>query len=37
LLPNLTSGIPTVILLTPIFARIWNAITSSRIPAPPSE
>jgi len=37
LLPNLSSGIPTVLLLTPVFARIWNAITSSRIPIPSSE
>ena len=29
LLPNLTSGIPTVLLLTPVFARIWHAATSS--------
>ncbi|MHA1926029.1 MAG: hypothetical protein ACXABV_15445 [Candidatus Thorarchaeota archaeon] len=35
LLPMLTKGIPTVILLTPLFARIWQFITSS--PAEESE
>jgi uncharacterized membrane protein len=29
LLPKLTSGIPTVLLLTPVFARIWHAANSS--------
>ncbi|MHA2142496.1 MAG: hypothetical protein ACXADC_12635 [Candidatus Thorarchaeota archaeon] len=28
LLPMLTKGIPTVILLTPLFARIWESVTS---------
>jgi energy-coupling factor transport system substrate-specific component len=35
LLPMLTKGIPTVILLPPLFARIWQFITSS--PAEESE
>lgn len=35
LLPMLTVGMPTVILLTPLFARIWQFITSS--PAEESE
>ena len=35
LLPMLTVGIPTVILLTPLFTRIWQFITSS--PAEESE
>ncbi|MGD9381540.1 MAG: hypothetical protein PVI03_03770 [Candidatus Thorarchaeota archaeon] len=33
LLPMLTVGLPTVVLLTPLFARIWQFITSS----PPEE
>lgn len=31
LLPLLTKGIPSVILLTPVFARVWNALASSRV------
>ncbi len=30
LLPLLTKGIPTVILLTPLFARIWESASSTR-------
>ncbi|MHA2286822.1 MAG: hypothetical protein ACXABZ_13230, partial [Candidatus Thorarchaeota archaeon] len=34
LLPLLTSGIPTVILLTPIFARLWYLARSRLFPEP---
>jgi uncharacterized membrane protein len=37
LLPMLTKGIPTVILLTPLFARIWHAATRSPDESEPSE
>lgn len=37
LLPTLTKGIPTVILLPPLFARIWHAVTLSSDEREPSE